>query len=110
MGKESQKMTGRSVSSTEAQNNFGAILERVSAEGRVFITRYERRQAVVLSMAEYEALSGEEAVDLGALEAEFDAMMEAMQGEEHRAGVDALFAMSSEQLGEAAIEATRRED
>lgn len=99
---------GRSVTSTEAQNNFGAVLEAVSSEGRVFITRYQRPQAVVLSMAEYEALVGEEPVDLAALEAEFDVMMDAMQTEAQRAGVDALFGMTPERLGEAAVEAGRK--
>ncbi len=98
------------MTSTEAQNNFGEVLERVSKGGRVFITRYQRPQAVVLSMAEYEALAGEEAVDLAALEADFDAMMDAMQTDGQRAGVDALFGMTSEQLGEAAVEAARKHD
>ena len=99
---------GRSITSTEAQNNFGEVLDTVSREGRVFITRYQRPQAVVLSMAEYAALRGEEAVDLTALEEEFDAMMESMQTDTHRAGVDALFGISSEQLGESAVAAARR--
>jgi prevent-host-death family protein len=96
-----------SVSSTEAQNNFGEVLARVSRGGRVFITRYQRPQAVVLSMAEYEALVGEDPVDLEALEREFDALVERMQTESHRAGVDALFGMSSEALGESAVDAAR---
>lgn len=109
MAKRTQSWEGRrSVTSTEAQNNFGAVLETVSKEGRVFITRYQRPHAVVLSITEYETLAGEEAVDLAALEAEFDDMMESMQTDAHRAGVDVLFRMTSEQLGEAAVEAARK--
>jgi hypothetical protein len=47
-------------------------------------------------------------MDLEALEAEFDAAIAAMQSDEHRAGVDALFGSASEELGEAAVEAVRK--
>jgi antitoxin Phd len=90
------------VSSTEAQNNFGDVLARVSREGRVFITRYHRREAVVLSMDAYADLVAEEAVDLDALEQDFEDMVERMQSPEHSAAVDRLFALTPEQLGEAA--------
>jgi prevent-host-death family protein len=91
-----------SFTSTEAQNNFGQVLGKAIREGPVFITRYDRPQAVVLSIEEYTALTGEVPVDLQALEREFDAMLEAMQTPEHRRAADALFSMSAEELGEAA--------
>jgi antitoxin Phd len=107
MSKGSGGGGSESVSSTEAQNNFGDVLARVSKGGRVFITRYQRPEAVLLSMAEYEALTGEEPVDLGALEREFDSMVERMQSEAHRVGVDRLFGMSAEALGESAVDAAQ---
>jgi antitoxin Phd len=100
---------GVSVSSTEAQNNFGDILDRVSSEGRIFITRYRKPQAVVLSIREYEALTDVEPVDLEALEAEFDSALAAMQSAEQTAGVDALFGSTSAELGAAALEAARKD-
>ena len=69
----------RSVSATEAQNNFGEVLARVARDGKVFITRYRRPEAVVLSMQEYEALAGVEPVDLDTLEREFDSLVARMQ-------------------------------
>lgn len=98
-----------SVSSTEAQNNFGEVLMRVAREGQVFITRYRRPEAVVLSMETYQALLGEEPVDLDALERDYDELIAGMQSAGHRAGVDALFSMTPEELGRGAVEADAAE-
>jgi len=98
----------RSVSATEAQNNFGEVLARVARDGRVFITRYRRPEAVVLSMQEYEALAGVEPVDLDALEREFDGLVARMESPEQHAATEALFRMTGAELGRAALRA--RED
>jgi prevent-host-death family protein len=92
------------VSATDAQNNFGEVLVRVARDGRVFITRYRRPEAVVLSMEEYEALTGVEPVDLAALEREFDGLVARMQSPEQEAATDALFRMSGAELGRAAAD------
>jgi antitoxin Phd len=91
-----------SVTSTEAQKNFGDVLSRVAREGRVFVTKHDRPEAVVLSIAAYEALVGPKAVELDALEREFDAALARMQMPAQQAGVDALFAAEAAHLGEAA--------
>lgn len=99
-----------SVASTEAQNSLGEILGRVTRGERVFITRYGRRQAVLLSAEAYAELMGQAPVDLAELEEEFDERMDRMQTPEHAAAADALFRMSDEELGEAAVaEATSEE-
>jgi PHD/YefM family antitoxin component YafN of YafNO toxin-antitoxin module len=69
---------------------------------RVFITRYGRRQAVLLSAEAYADLMGQAPVDLAELEKEFDERRDRMQTPEHAAAADALFRMSEEELGEAA--------
>jgi antitoxin Phd len=97
------KPAGATIPATEAQNNFGRVLGRAKREGRVFITRYEQPEAVLLSIEEYDALTGRESVDLRALEREFDAMLHRMQGPEHGRAVDRLFAMTGSQLGKAAL-------
>lgn len=94
---------GASFSATEAQNNFGRVLERASADGVVFITRHQRPQAVVLSVNRYEELTRTERPDLDALTREYDGMMERMQSAEAAAGYDALFSASEEALGAAAV-------
>lgn len=75
----------------------------------MFIRKYGRREAVVLSMQAYEALVGAEPVDLTALEREFDELVARMQTPEHEAGSDALFAMSGRELGQAAADAAAGE-
>jgi prevent-host-death family protein len=92
-----------SVSSTEAQNSLGHLLDRVGRGARVVVTRYNRRQAVILSAEEYDALVAEEDVDLSALEREFDQMVARMQTAEHQDAVEALFRMSGDELGETAV-------
>ena len=98
-----QKEAGpSSVSATDAQNNFGEVLTRVARDGRVFITRYRRPEAVVLSLQEYEALIGQEPIDLDALEREFESMVAHMQSSVQRTATDALFGMSGTDLGKSA--------
>jgi prevent-host-death family protein len=92
-----------SFSATEAQNNFGQVLSRARREGRVLITRYDRPEAVVLSIEEYEALVREESVDLQALDREFDEMLAQMQRGEQRRAVDRLFSASAQDLGDEAL-------
>lgn len=100
--RKQQEAGPSSVTATDAQNNFGEVLTRVARDGRVFITRYRRPEAVVLSMQEYEALTGQEPVDLGALEREFQSMVAHMQSPEQRAATDAVFGMTGPDLGKAA--------
>jgi antitoxin Phd len=110
-------MTGRvkrdrtrraSVTATEAQNNFGRVLSDVARGEVVYITRYDRPEAVVLSMDRFEALSGAEAISLDALTQEFDQMLARMQTPEAAAGAEAFFGMGDSELGEAAVGGARK--
>jgi prevent-host-death family protein len=110
MAQRRESVAVSSVRSTEAQNNFGEVLARVSREGRVFITRYGRPEAVVMSMDAYRELVPDEPIDLEALERAFDERLAHMQTAEHRAGVDALFRKTTAELGEAAVTAARSDN
>lgn len=96
------------VTSAEAQNGLGEIIGRVATGERVIITRYGRPQVVMLNVDEYDELTGEEKVDLDALEREFDELVERMQSPGQRAVADAFFEMSGEELGEAARKAAAK--
>lgn len=100
---------GAAVSATEAQNNFGRVLTRAASEGTVYITRYDRPTAVVLSIERYRELAGSDAAELDELEREFDEMLARMQSEEAAAAVDALFEMRSDELGDAAVRGAQSE-
>ena len=106
----SEKRIPWSVSATEAQNNFGRVLGKVAEEGVVYITKYDRPQAVVISVDRYEALVGDSDPDLADLTREFDAMLEAMQTPEAAAAGDILFAMDGEALGAAAVRGAARKN
>ncbi len=97
------------VSSTEAQNNFGLLLDQVARDRPVFIRRHRNRQAVLISIDRYEELTRtEESPLLDRLTDEFDALFDRMQSTQARRAADSLFSATSEELGDAAIEATRR--
>lgn len=90
------------MTSTEAQNGFGRMLDTVARGGTVLITKHNATQAVVMSVDRYEALTRDEAPSLDALTAEFDAMLERMQMPEVREGIRAGFSASPAELGRAA--------
>lgn len=89
-------------SATDAQNNFGDVLRRVAEGEVVYITKYDRPTAVVLSPGRYQELVGDD-TNLRRLEREFDAMLAAMQTNDAARAADALFDMSPRELGEAAV-------
>lgn len=99
-----------SYKATEAQNQFGRLLQRVGRGEAVYITRYGQTEAVLISARRYRELSGEAAPDLARLTREFDARLERMQTDEAAAGFDALFDMDGAELGKSAVEAAHKKD
>lgn len=98
------------VSSTEAQNEFGRMLDEASQDGEVVITRHGHPKAVLLSVARYEQLQERESTALAALSGQFDDMIANMQTKPSRDGVDRLFEASPEELGQAAVAAAGGDD
>ncbi|MEP7185928.1 MAG: type II toxin-antitoxin system Phd/YefM family antitoxin [Rhodanobacter sp.] len=92
------------IASSEAKNGFAALLERVQYRAEtVVITRSAKPAAVVLSVNEYARLLDAAPNPLKALEAHFDDMVARMQTPAAKAGVDALFAASPEDLSTAVV-------
>ena len=96
------------VTATDAKNRFGPLLETAMRGRSVVITRYNTPKAVLLSMAEFEALGGSLPPDLGALTGEFDALLTRMQEPASRKGLKAAFGASPAELGRFAVASTRR--
>jgi len=90
------------ISSSRAQDKLGEILTRVVGGERVVITRYGQAQAVLVPVSEFREMLGQGEPDLEDLEREFDEQFALMQTAAHRHGVNALFALSGEELGAAA--------
>lgn len=92
------------IASSDAKNGFAALLERVQYRAEtVLITRSARPAAVMIPLDEYARLLDSAPNPLKALEAHFDDMVAHMQTPAAKAGVDALFAASPEDLSSAAV-------
>jgi prevent-host-death family protein len=96
------------ISATVAKNEFGRILDSVIQGGKVVITRHGTPKAVLISFAEFEALSRAGQVKLDTLSGEFDALLARMQTPAARAGMQAAFGASPKQLGKAARAVARK--
>jgi len=96
------------MTSTEAQNAFGRVLDTVARNGTVLITRHNATQAVVMSMERYQALTRTDDPELDVLEAEYDAMLAQMQTPEVQQGALSALRATPEELGRAAAAAAAR--
>lgn len=101
----SERGEALSISATEAKNDFGRILEKVTKGGTVIITKHDAPKAVLISVEQFDALSRANRVKLDTLSGEFDALLARMQTPAARAGMEAAFDASPQQLGRAAVEA-----
>jgi antitoxin Phd len=96
-----------SVSASEAKSEFGRVLE-LAIQGRaVVITKHDAPKAVLISVENFNALSGAAQTKLDTLSREFDALLARMQTSKARRGMKAAFAASGKRLGKAAVAAAR---
>ena len=96
-----------SVTASEAKNEFGRVLDMVIQGGAVVITKHDAPKAVLISVENFNALSGAAETKLDALTHEFDALLAQMQTVKARLGMKTAFAASAKQLGKAAVAAAR---
>jgi prevent-host-death family protein len=90
------------VSSSDAKNRFGRILERVTKEGGVAITLRNEPRFVVISVETYQRMARADSRSLDTLTEEFDALLDRMQAPGVRAAMERAFSMTPEELGDAA--------
>jgi prevent-host-death family protein len=100
-------MATRTVTATEAKNEFGRLLDTVMQGAAVVITKHDAPRAVLLSMEAFTALSEAGERQLDSLSEEFDALLARQQTSKAKAGMKAAFAASPRQLGKAALAAAR---
>jgi antitoxin Phd len=96
-----------SVTASEAKNEFGRVLEMAIKDGAVVITRHDAPKAVLISVENFNALSGAAETKLDTLDGEFDALLARMQTAKARRGMKAAFGASGRRLGKAAVAAVR---
>jgi antitoxin Phd len=100
-------MGTKSVTATEAKNEFGRLLDTVIQGAAVVITRHDAPRAVLMSIEAFKALSAAGERQLHSLSEEFDALLERQQTSKAKAGMKAAFAASPATLGKAALAAAR---
>jgi len=90
------------ISSSDAKNRFGKILERVTEEGGVAITLRNEPKFVVISVETYQRLARADARSLNTLTEEFDALLDRMQEPGQRKAMERAFNMTPAELGRVA--------
>jgi antitoxin Phd len=96
-----------SVTASEAKSEFGRVLEMAIQGGAVVITKHDAPRAVLISVENFNALSGAAETKLDALNHEFDALLAQMQTPKARRGMKTAFAASAKELGKTAAAAAR---
>ena len=95
------------VTATRLKNQFGTVFEQAAVNGAVVITRHDTPRAVLLSYAEFQALTAPSTPELDDLSERFDQLLATMQTPEAKVGVAAAFDATPEELGAAAVKAAR---
>ena len=95
------------VSASRLKNEFGTIFDEAAVNGAVVITKHDTPRAVLLSYAEFEALTQSATSALDDLSERFDELLATMQTPQAKAGVAAAFDATPEELGAAAVKAAR---
>jgi prevent-host-death family protein len=95
------------IPASRLKNAPGAIVDQAAAGRPVVITKHGTKRVVVISFDDFQALARARDPGLGALEARFDALFEGMQKPSSKRAAEAAFGASSEELGQAAVEAAR---
>jgi antitoxin Phd len=109
-GKSRRAATGATltVTATEAKTRFGPLLETVMRGGSIVITKHDMPKAVLLSIAEFEALGGSRPPDLNALRHEFDSLLVRLQTPASRKALKSAFEATPRELGRLAVANRRR--
>ena len=96
------------ITATELKNATADVFEQVAAKQAIAITRHEKPRAILLSVEQYEALTGQRPEWLETLHEEYRGMLDRMQGPEQRAAAERAFNATPEELGEAAVWAAQQ--
>ena len=96
------------VPATRLKNSPGAIVDQAMAGRPVVITRHDSPRAVILSFDDFEELARAHEPALGALESRFDELLAGMQKPQAKRGVLAALDATPEELGRAAVAASRK--
>lgn len=94
-----------SVPATRLKNEPASIIDRVAAGGAVAITRHRSARAVIISYEDFRQLAQAREPLLGALGAQFDALLAGMQAARAKKALAEAFQSTPEELGQSAVDA-----
>lgn len=97
------------ISATELKNATADVFEQVAAHRSVAITRHNKPRAILLSIEQYETLTGQHHDWLKDIYAEYQEMFDKMQKPEQRAGAERAFNATPEELAGTAVRAAAQE-
>ncbi|MFM9970164.1 MAG: type II toxin-antitoxin system prevent-host-death family antitoxin [Burkholderiales bacterium] len=97
-----------SIPATTMKNQFASCLDQAIRGNPVAITKHDNTKAILISIEEFEALTGERSRSLDTLGAQFDGLLARMQTPSAKKGVAAAFNASPQALGRAALKAVRK--
>ena len=95
------------VAATRFKNEFATIFEQAALGGAVAITKHNTPKAVLLSYAEFEALTKANTPALDDLSDQFDQLLDSMQTPRAKSAMASAFGATQEQLGRAAVKGAR---
>ncbi len=93
------------VTATALKNSTADVLDQVTAQGAVAITRHDKPRAVLISVEEYERMLGAESNWLADLQDEYRCLLDKMQEPAQKAAAERAFHATPEELGKAAVAA-----
>ena len=97
-----------SVPATMMKNQFASVLDQAVRGNPVAITRHDTPRAILISIEEFEALTGDRSRSLDALATQFDGLLASMQTPAAKKRMSAAFNASPQALGRAAVKAARK--
>jgi antitoxin Phd len=106
--RKGERVAMPTFTATAAKNVFGRVLDTAVEKGAVAITRHDAPKAVLLSIAEFDALVSAGGRTLDTLAAEFDERLARMQTPRARKGMADAFAATPTRLGRAAVAAAKK--
>src|SRR5436309_2043130 len=101
-------ITSETIQATSAKNQFGRLLESAIQGRSIVITKHDVPKAIMMSMDEYNAHTGEARPKLNLLTEEFNALLDSTQTPKARAAMKSLFKATPKQLGRVALAAARK--
>jgi prevent-host-death family protein len=96
------------ITATELKHSTADVLDQVIGGKAVAVTRHDKPRAVLISVEQYQELTGGDGDWLARLHEEYRGMLDRMQAPEQKAAALRAFNATPEELGKAAVAAAMK--